>query len=272
MLKGFGEIQEQAINYVTVATMPIIVVMGVSGCGKCVMNSSCFPLSLPRSTTGLLLGSRLNWVFEDADGLHSPEAIAKMRSGTPLDDDDRNPWLQRVNALLKRFDSSEFLVILIQSSWVARKTSGVIACSALKKAYRLLIVAGLQTEVTFAYLRVSSCGSSFQPHSPFPQLNKETLIDRMRRRPDHFMPASLLESQLATLEEPDPLVESVMIVDADGRCPGLNHAARRHEAQVLAEEIVEAIVAGGAVWKTLPTPRVEALTTCTLVPLLRTWA
>ena len=57
-------------------------------------------------------------------------------------------------------------------------------------------------------------------NSPPPQLSKECLSDRLKRRAGHFMPASLLESQLQTLEEPDPLTESVMTIDGDGRCPG----------------------------------------------------
>ncbi|MEI6098533.1 MAG: gluconokinase [Alphaproteobacteria bacterium] len=107
--------------------------------------------------------------FVDGDALHPPENIAKMRRGQPLDDLDRAPWLDRVGATLREPDT-------------------VVACSALKRRYRDRIRAGAGAPVMFLYLRG----------------RRDTLLHRMTLRPGHFMPVSLLDSQLATLEEPGP--------------------------------------------------------------------
>lgn len=128
------------------------IVMGVSGCGK--------------SAIGCALADRLEMSFIDGDDLHPVINIEKMSRGEPLDDADRAPWLYSIGARLE--------------------PGTIIACSALKRAYRESIRRTAVGPVLFLYLRGA----------------RETLAKRMRERKGHFMPHSLLESQLATLEEP----------------------------------------------------------------------
>jgi gluconokinase len=137
----------------------ILVVMGVSGSGK--------------TTVGAMLAGRLHWHFADADDFHSPQNIAKMHSGIPLDDRDRIPWLE---AIAKRIDE-----------WRADKQHGVVTCSALKRAYRDIII-GNRSEVRLVYLKG----------------DRPLIARRLVARHAHFMPASLLDSQFAALEEPTP--------------------------------------------------------------------
>lgn len=130
-----------------------IVVMGVAGCGK--------------STIGAALAERLGAEFLDGDSLHPPQTnIDKMASGTPLNDDDRAPWLAEIG---RRFPASNSAL--------------VIACSALKRSYRD-IIRSADPSVVFVHLHGT----------------RELLNARMTARPGHFMPPSLLESQLTTLE------------------------------------------------------------------------
>ncbi|WP_090047338.1 gluconokinase [Limnohabitans sp. 2KL-27] len=132
-----------------------LIVMGVSGCGK--------------STMATALGERLGLEMVDGDDLHQPESIAKMRSGIALDDADRWPWLDRIGTYLSQHPAQ----------------GRVVACSALKRAYRDRIreQAG---HVCFVFLN-----GSFE------------LIDaRMRQRVGHYMQAGLLTSQFQTLEIP----------------------------------------------------------------------
>jgi gluconokinase len=135
----------------------VIVVMGVAGCGK--------------TTVGRALAERLEMPFQEGDALHPPANVAKMAGGTPLTDDDRTPWLAAVAA------------------WIDERrragTGGVISCSALKRAYRRVLV-GDRPDVRLVYL----------------QGDEPLLAARLAARTDHFMPASLLASQLGTLEEP----------------------------------------------------------------------
>jgi gluconokinase len=119
-----------------------------------------------KSTIGRALADRLDISFIDGDDLHPASNIEKMRRGEPLDDADRAPWLDRVGARLE--------------------PGTVIACSALKRIYRDRIRRIAGGPVVFVYLRGS----------------RETLARRMSERKGHFMPYALLESQLATLEEP----------------------------------------------------------------------
>ncbi len=129
-----------------------IVVMGVAGCGK--------------STIGAALAERLGAEFLDGDSLHPQANIDKMASGTPLNDDDRAPWLAEIG---RRFPASNSAL--------------VIACSALKRSYRD-IIRSADPSVVFVHLHGT----------------RDLLHERMNARPGHFMPASLLDSQLATLE------------------------------------------------------------------------
>ncbi|WP_443045533.1 gluconokinase [Streptomyces sp. HUCO-GS316] len=133
---------------------PVVVVMGVSGSGK--------------STVGRLLAERLAVPFVEADGLHSAANRAKMAAGRPLDDEDRGPWLLSV------------------ADWIRRATTsgrgGVIACSALKRAYRdVFRGAG---PVLFLHLA----------------LDRAAARRRVENRRGHFMPARMVDSQYAALE------------------------------------------------------------------------
>ena len=136
----------------------IVVVMGVSGCGK--------------STIGQLLAARLDYSFLDADEFHPPENVAKMAAGTPLTDADRLPWLQLLNEKL------------------GAQKNAVLACSALKESYRQILSKSLD-DCRFVHLRGSI------------ELIRARLADRKHR----YMPASLLESQFATLEPPGGAIE-----------------------------------------------------------------
>lgn len=132
-----------------------MVVMGVSGSGK--------------TTVAQALSSRLGWPFAEGDDFHPPANIEKMRSGRPLDDADRQPWLQAV------------------ADWVGAQErhglSAVITCSALKRGYRDRLRAG-HPSIWFAHVTASA----------------ETIADRLSSRRGHYMPPSLLASQLSTLE------------------------------------------------------------------------
>jgi gluconokinase len=120
-----------------------------------------------KTTIGALLAERFGVSYADADDFHPPENIAKMSAGQPLDDADRTPWLDAIGA------------------WARERagTGGVVSCSALKRAYRdrLLVAA---PELVFVHLSG----------------DREVIARRMAARTDHFMPLTLLDSQLATLQ------------------------------------------------------------------------
>ncbi|MCM0678849.1 gluconokinase [Micromonospora phytophila] len=128
---------------------------------------------------GISAGTGLT--FAEADEFHSPANVARMRAGEPLDDAARMPWLRDL------------------AGWMAARAaegvSTVLACSALRRSYRDLLRQGAPG-VEFVHLDGSA----------------EVIRDRMALRAGHYMPASLLESQLATLEQPDP-DESVLVLD-----------------------------------------------------------
>ncbi len=134
-----------------------IVVMGVSGCGK--------------TSVGRALAERLGWRFADGDDFHPPANVEKMRAGIPLDDDDRRPWLERLNVLLREAAGSGEPLVL--------------ACSALRERYRELL-ADRMPGLRFVHLTGS------------PELIGQRLASRRHR----YMPASLLASQFAALEAP----------------------------------------------------------------------
>jgi gluconokinase len=144
----------------------LIVVAGVSGSGK--------------STVGALVAERLGLRFVDADDLHPDANVAKMVAGIPLTDDDRWPWLRAVGADAAANPSAE-------NPSAAKQGGLVVACSALRRAYRDAI-------------------RSEAPDTVFALLDgpPELLADRVAARRDHFMPSSLLASQLALLEPLDP--------------------------------------------------------------------
>jgi carbohydrate kinase (thermoresistant glucokinase family) len=143
---------------------PVLVLMGVSGCGK--------------STVGGVLAGRLGWDMGEGDDLHPPENVAKMATGHPLTDADRRPWLARVRGWIdEHIDAGQ---------------PGVITCSALKRAYRDVL---RNDHVVFVHLTGS----------------REQLLARLATREAHFMPVSLLDSQLADLEPPGPDEQAITV-------------------------------------------------------------
>ncbi len=136
----------------------IVVLMGVSGSGK--------------TTIGRMLAARLGWRFIEGDDYHPPENVAKMASGTPLSDEDRWPWLERLNAVLRKEESA------------------VVTCSALKESYRRRLTQGI-AEHRLVYLQGS----------------RELIAARVAARKHRYMPASLLDSQFATLEPPREAID-----------------------------------------------------------------
>ena len=152
-------------------TPAVLVVMGVSGSGK--------------TTVAALLAGRLGWEFEDGDDFHPPANVAKMRSGTPLSDEDRWPWLHSVAAWIDAVRES------------GRR--GVVTCSGLKRAYRDILVDG-RPDVQLVYLRG----------------RHDLIVQRQAARLGHFMPAALVSSQFATLEEPGE-DEHALIVSVEPR-------------------------------------------------------
>ena len=137
-----------------------VVVMGVSGCGK--------------TTVAQGISGETGWTFAEADSFHSPEKVAKMAAGTPLTDEDRWPWLRDL------------------ARWMGERAaageSTVIACSALRRAYRDVLRSGPPHDVDFVHL-----------DGPV-----EVVAQRLEARSGHYMPASLLASQVATLEPLEP--------------------------------------------------------------------
>ncbi|MGF6307033.1 gluconokinase [Bradyrhizobium sp. i1.8.4] len=136
-----------------------LVVMGVSGSGK--------------STVADRLAIRIGWRFEDGDSFHPPGNVAKMHSGQPLTDEDRRPWLRAIAAEIDRT--------------CGIRERAVIACSALKRAYRDILVHG-RDDVRIVFLDGT----------------QELVATRLGARKGHFMPPELLASQFRTLEPPTP--------------------------------------------------------------------
>ncbi len=146
----------------------VILLMGVSGTGK--------------TTVGQLLASGLSWDFADGDDYHPASNVEKMRNGIPLTDADRDPWLEALRRLI--------------AAWINAGKNAVLACSALKRAYRDRL--RISPEVRLVYLRGSP----------------ELLRQRLRARHGHFMTERMLNSQLETLEEPEES-EHAIVVDVD---------------------------------------------------------
>jgi gluconokinase len=160
----------------------IVILAGVSGSGK--------------TTVGCLLAGRLGWPFADGDSFHSAANIEKMAAGIPLTDADRWPWLAAIGA------------------WIDERAadggSAVVACSALKRAYRDLLRKG-RPEVRIVFL----------------DIDRDVGLARLQARRGHFFSAGLLDSQLADVEPPGP-AEGVLVLDG-GQSPG---------------QLVDAIVSG----------------------------
>jgi carbohydrate kinase (thermoresistant glucokinase family) len=144
----------------------VVVVMGVSGSGK--------------STIAAMLAHRLHWIYEDGDWFHPRSNVEKMHNGIPLTDEDRWPWLEAIAA------------------WIdaTRKAGnhGIVACSALKHAYRNILVDD-RRDVCLVYL----------------QGGHDLVARRLAARDGHFMPPALLESQFAALEEPQGDEHAVVV-------------------------------------------------------------
>lgn len=137
-----------------------------------------------KSTVAARLAERLGWDVQEGDDLHPPANVAKMHSGHPLTDEDRWPWLDAVAAWIRaHVDAGE---------------PGVITCSALRRVYRDRLRRGAD-DPTVVFVHVTG--------------SRELLAARLAARTGHFMPPGLLDSQLATLEMPDP-DENVITLDA----------------------------------------------------------
>jgi gluconokinase len=164
--------------------------MGVTGTGK--------------STIAGILAGQLGWDFAEGDDLHPAANVAKMSAGTPLTDEDRWPWLDRVAA------------------WIQDRTAtgvpGIITCSALKRIYRDRLAGN---NVVFAHLTAS----------------KDRIGQRLTARMDHFMPVTLLDSQIATLEPPeaDESAVSVQVGSAPSEVAGeiIRRLSLRPEARAV---------------------------------------
>ncbi len=147
-----------------------LIVMGVAGSGK--------------STIAEKLAARLGWAYEDGDDFHPAANVAKMSAGQPLTDDDRWPWLQAIANEIEKSRSAGGHV--------------VVACSALKRAYRDVLVHG-RNDVGIVYL----------------DGDRELIAQRLMARKGHFMPPGLLDSQFKTLEPPAPDERTIAVsIDA----------------------------------------------------------
>jgi gluconokinase len=149
----------------------ILIVFGVSGAGK--------------TTIGKLLAEELGWRFLEADDFHPPSNVEKMRSGDPLTDEDRWPWLERLRDQITRT--------------IAAQGNAVLACSALKRVYRERL--RVSDDVKFVFL-----------HGNYKLIEKQ-----LQRRRGHFMNPALLKSQFTDLEEPS-LADGAVTVEL-GRSP-----------------------------------------------------
>jgi gluconokinase len=147
-----------------------VVIMGVSGSGK--------------STVAAMLARTLGWQYQEGDKLHPPANVEKMSGGTPLTDADRIPWLRKI---AEKIDD-----------WRGHGQSGVVTCSALKRAYRDIVAEG-RPDVRVVYLKGSP----------------ELIRHRLANRSGHFMPSALLDSQFSILQEPSP-DERPIVVDIGG--------------------------------------------------------
>jgi carbohydrate kinase (thermoresistant glucokinase family) len=140
-----------------------VILMGVSGCGK--------------SSVGKMLSEETGWPFYDGDDFHPEANVAKMAEGIPLNDADRQPWLESLHQLIK--------------SSLRQERPLIVACSALKKSYRDILRGDLADQVVFIHLK-----GSFR-----------LIYTRMQQRDDHYMKAEMLRSQYETLQKPRNAIE-----------------------------------------------------------------
>jgi gluconokinase len=166
-----------------------VILAGVSGCGK--------------STVGQALAGRLGWPFTDGDRLHPAANVAKMAGGVPLTDQDRLPWLAAIAA---RIDE-----------WIAAGQPALLACSALKRRYRAMLLDG-RPEVRIAFLTI----------------DQDAAARRLASRHGHFFRPELLDSQFADLEMPGPDEPAVFLVPAGER------------AEEIAAEVIRRLNLNGA--------------------------
>ena len=155
-----------------------VVIMGVSGCGK--------------SSVGEGLSARLGIPYRDGDDLHPSANVEKMRTGIPLTDDDRWPWLDRV------------------ADTLAQQAPVIVGCSALRRAYRDRLRAKAGGSVQFVHLSGS----------------RDLIAARMAARTGHYMPPSLLDSQFAALEPPGP--DEALTIDISQPLAALIDAIATH--------------------------------------------
>jgi carbohydrate kinase (thermoresistant glucokinase family) len=147
-----------------------------------------------KTTIGRLLARALQVPFVDGDDLHPRANIRKMKEGFPLTDDDRVPWLNRVAA--------EMLCL-------SQQGGGVVACSALKEKYRRILFSDVSFPVLLVYLKGT----------------RDTLSQRLTQRTEHFMPPTLLDSQIKTLEEPDAALTLSIELSPEILCDRIVHQA-----------------------------------------------
>jgi gluconokinase len=157
----------------------ILIMAGVAGSGK--------------TTVGKLIASKLGWVFADGDEFHSATNIAKMRSGTPLSDSDRWPWLAAIGAWM--------------DGEIARGQSAVVACSGLSRRYRDALLSG-RDDAALVFFEIS----------------RQQAAARLHTRHGHFFGESMVASQFAELEEPAPDEPRVLAVPSDRPPPELADA------------------------------------------------
>ncbi len=146
-----------------------------------------------KSTIAEAMNEALHWPYQEGDALHPPSNVQKMHHGIALTDADRAPWLASIRAWI--------------DARLAAGEPGLITCSALKRAYRTGLVGG-RANVRLLYL----------------QADAAVLEARLRQRTGHFMPASLLESQLSTLEEPGPDERPIVVPVAGERAETVRFA------------------------------------------------
>lgn len=152
--------------------MPSVIIMGPSGCGK--------------TTIASYMHYCVDCIFIEGDKLHSAENIAKMSSGIPLTDEDRQSWLESIfNAIVKARNSCQSALV-------------VATCSGLKRQYRRILCQPPNSDVLFV----------------FPDAPRDLLEARVSQRSCHFLPVSLVQSQLNIFEPPNCDEENVLVVDA----------------------------------------------------------